>query len=108
MRPHSTRRSANNRRLQRSRPAGGGRQASATRWASWRPFSVRRLPGRGRSYRAASRPAVRNRLHVWVRVTAEVCNIAAMVCFGCRSSVKSSVCAQRTARAGALPFWMSA
>ena len=47
IRPHSIMRSAKSRKLHRSRPAEGVLQASVTRWASWRPSSLRRLPGRG-------------------------------------------------------------
>ena len=47
---------ASNRKVQRVCPSGGALQATATRWASCFPSSLRRCPGRGRSLRALSNP----------------------------------------------------
>src|SRR5439155_6797425 len=54
----STSRSAKSRRLQRACPSGGWEQASATRWASCSPSSLRRYSRRGaRRFSAASTPS---------------------------------------------------
>ena len=48
--------SASNRKVQRVCPSGTALQATATRWASCFPSSLRRCPGRGRSLRARCNP----------------------------------------------------
>src|SRR6266511_2209978 len=55
----ATSRSASSRSVQRLRPSGGGLHASATRWASWSPSSLRRYARSGalRSTAASRRPA---------------------------------------------------
>ena len=52
----STAWSASNRNVQRACPSGGALQATATKWASCFPSSLRRCPGRGRSSRARFNP----------------------------------------------------
>src|SRR6266545_3883951 len=106
----ATSRSASSRSVQRLRPSGGGLHASATRWASWSPSSLRRYARSGalRSTAAASPPAAycwRTRATV-VWWTSSATAIARSVQPGPASPwlALSRMRAWVSARAGAVPW----
>ena len=94
---------ASNRKVQRVCPSGAGLQATATKWASCLPSSLRCFPGRGRSLRARSNPPSTKRWRT--RLTVEGPTItASATCWSVRpSSALHKIKDRFTLRADDLP-----
>src|SRR5262245_53193772 len=110
--PSSTIRSANRRRVQRSRPSGATLQARAMRCASFAPSSLRAfLRACSFRWRARSRPPSTKRLRTRVTVSSVTSSALAMAAFvqsgpASLSSAFSKIRAQVRLRAGARPLLM--
>src|SRR3990172_4159224 len=104
----STRRSARSCRVQRVRPEGGPLQASARRWASWRPSNRRGLPRLCRSESAASRDSSTKRLRTRSTVATPTRRLAAIASSVSRSAAATTINARFIRRALALPLLVSA
>src|SRR5215207_292477 len=100
--PNSTTLSDNSRSVQRARPAGGVLQATATKWASCFPVSLRACPRRGRSFKH-SRPSSTKRRRVRSTVLMPQ-ESAATICSSVPpSAARSRIRARVTLRAEGLP-----
>ena len=101
---NSTKRSANNSKVQRFCPAGGLLSVSAIRTAS--PFlsSFSRAPGRGRSLSAPSRLPSTNRRRVRCTVDCPVCNASAISRSDFPSLASNNIRARLSLRAPCSPL----
>ena len=102
-RASATRVSARSGLVQHGRACGGARHARALRTASGCPSPLRRPPGRGRSARAASRPASTQRVRGRSTVAVPIWRACAMTSSGAPAGAWSRRCARFHGRAAPFP-----
>src|SRR5713101_7994443 len=96
--------SVSRRTVQRERPSGGGPHASATMRCRWCASSKAAFPGRGRSYKARSRPPWRSRRLVSHTVFGVNPTFFATCRMGCPSANCRRAKARSTVRTGCKPL----